>query len=33
MGSANLYLLKYDEAIENYLNSIKLNPNNSDAYF
>ncbi|CAD8186898.1 unnamed protein product [Paramecium pentaurelia] len=33
MGLANLFLLKFDEAIENYLNCIKINPNNAEAHY
>ncbi|CAD8080832.1 unnamed protein product [Paramecium primaurelia] len=33
MGSANLFLMKFDEAIDSYQNCINLNPNNSEAYF
>ncbi|CAD8186476.1 unnamed protein product [Paramecium octaurelia] len=33
MGSANLFLLKFDESIESYQNCIKINPKNAEAHY
>lgn len=33
MGFANLFLLKFDEAIESYLKCIKINPNNAESHY
>ncbi|CAD8183401.1 unnamed protein product [Paramecium octaurelia] len=33
LGGANLYLLRFDEAEENYIDCIKQNPNNAEAHY